>query len=94
MAPIELLEETIGHVVARLNSLDLHQIIRELPGNTEEAAEAFCDRFELGTWFWEALTLNDADIGSILSRLAEQKMEEEAEDGEERGWRERELQTN
>lgn len=72
--PLDLLEETIGHVVARLNSLDLSQLAVQLPEDIEEAAEDFCERFELGNWFYEALIVNEAKIGSMLSRIAAERM--------------------
>lgn len=93
LPPLNLLQQTIDHVVARLDSLEVSQLIADLPENIEEAAEAFCDRFELGTWFIEALNLNEADIGSMLSRLANERMDEEADDAVDRRIRERDLQT-
>lgn len=79
MPPISLLEETVDHVVAQLSSLDISQHIADLPKDTETATGAFCDRFELGNWFYEALTLNEVDIGSMLARIAQERMSDEAE---------------
>lgn len=90
--PLNLLQQTVNHVVARLDSLDISQYIAELPEDTEEAIGAFCDRFELGNWFYDALILNEADVGAMLARIARERMGEEAEDTEERRVREYELQ--
>lgn len=89
----DMLEEVIDHVVAKLDSLGVAHLRSDLPEDTEEAAEDFCIRFDLGRWFWEALTLNDADIGSILDKIAQSRMEDEADDALDRRIRERDLQT-
>lgn len=88
----DMLEEVIDRVVAKFNSLDISRVITKLPEHTEEAASAFCERFELGKWFYEALTLNDADIGSILDKIAQSRMEDEADDALDRRLKERDLQ--
>lgn len=88
----DLLEQTVCHVVARHNSLEVAQLLRILPEEPEDAASAFCDRFELGNWFYEALVLNEADIGKILDGIGRYRITEEYEAAEERRERQYELQ--
>lgn len=88
----DMLEDVVDHVVANLNSLEITHLAGDLPDNSEQAAEDFCRRFDLGVWFWEALTLNGKDIRSLLSKIAQERMEDEADDALDRRLQERDLQ--
>lgn len=88
----DMLEEVVDHVVAKLNSLEITHLRSDLPEDAEAAAGDFCTRFDLGRWFFEALTLNDANIGSILDTLVHERMADEADDALDRRMREQDLQ--
>ncbi len=74
------------------NSIELQELIDRLPENTEEAASDFCDAFELGNWFYEAMTLHDIDISEVLIDIAETRRAEEKEAERDRADIERDYQ--
>ncbi len=67
------------HIVGEHTSWELQEIIDRLPEGDEEAASEFCDAFDLGDWFYEAMIINDIDINEVLIDLAEQRRIEEEE---------------
>lgn len=81
MSSIDTLRQTIEMVLADRNSLEIDELIGALSDEAEEAASQFCDRLDLGNWFYEALTLNDIDIVSMLSEINDdiRLLEKEAE---------------
>jgi hypothetical protein len=71
------------HVICDLGSWELRELVDNLPEHTEEAASAFCDRFDLGDWFYEAMVINEVDINLELINIGarlEQEEEEAARD--------------
>lgn len=70
-------------VTVNESSWELEEIADSLPADTEDAAGQFCDKYELGNWFYEALTLNDMDIEAELRVIIYQKRQEEHEAAEE-----------
>ena len=74
------------------SSIELQELIDRLPENTEEAAGEFCDAFELGNWFYEAMILNDIDISEVLIDVAETRRAEEKEAEQDRAEAERDYQ--
>ncbi len=82
----------VDHVLHEHNSHELQDIINRLSDNTEEAAGEFCDGFELGNWFYEAMTLNDIDISEVLIDIAETRRAEEKEAEQDRADMERDYQ--
>lgn len=61
-----LIEQTIIQVTADLSCLDIAELLKSWPADIEEAAGEFCDRFELGSWFYEQLVAYEIDIAALL----------------------------
>lgn len=78
-------------VVGEHSSEELRELIDRLPEDTEEAASDFCDAFDLGGWFYEAMVLNDIDISEVLIDVAETHYQEEQEAEKDRAEIERDL---
>jgi hypothetical protein len=62
----------------------LRQYMAKKKQQGHEAASAFCDFVELGSWFYEALTLNDVDIESLLDEVESELEKQASEDSRER----------
>lgn len=73
----QTVSELIEHVVADYHPVDITILAGSLPENIEEAASNFCDKFELGNWFYDAMVLNDVDIRAELNEIAEKRNREE-----------------
>ena len=65
-------------------ALDLHL--------KDEPLAEFCDRFELGNWFYDQMTLADIDIVDEVSTLADEHRKAESEELTESQLLRRELQ--
>ena len=65
-------------------ALDLHL--------KDEPLAEFCDRFELGNWFYDQMTLADIDIVNEVSSLANEHRKAESEQLTENQLMRRELQ--
>jgi hypothetical protein len=74
---VETLYDVIEHVVAGLETEKIKEFAGSLPEHSEEAANKFCERFELGNWFYEAMTLNSVQIGQVLDDIVAQFEEQE-----------------
>lgn len=73
---VELIDD---HILYEHNSFDLQELVDNLPEETEEAAGYFCDRFELGNWFYEALIHSEIDISAELINIGARRQLEEKE---------------
>lgn len=67
-------EVLFGETSAELNELALDLQI------SGEPLSIFCDRFELGNWFYDQMTLADTDIISEVMVLADEHRKAELED--------------
>jgi hypothetical protein len=72
-------------------SWDLREYIGKLPDDNDEALRQFCDRYELGNWFFEALQLHDVCIADLLEEIAVEHQQQEHEAERDRADQEREL---
>lgn len=66
-------------VLIEHNSVELQELIDRFAESIEDAAEDFCDAFDLGNWFYDAMILNDIDISEVLINTAESRRIEEKE---------------
>lgn len=66
-------------ILYEATSWELEELVGALPEENEEACDKFCERYELGNWFYEALTLNDIDITELLVDLGNEREVEEKE---------------
>lgn len=66
-------------IVTEHESWELQELIDRLPEDTEEAANDFCDAFNLGDWFYDAMILNEIDISEVLIDVAEARRNKEKE---------------
>lgn len=78
-------------ILGEATSWELEELVGTLPDETEEACGKFCDRYELGNWFYEALTLHDIDITELLIDLGNERDAEEKEAQRDRDEIERDL---
>lgn len=80
----DALRKLISMVVASLNSDQLKEVIDKTLnfGRTKEGINGdFCDRYELGDWFYESLLRNDVDLIEELELiLIEKKLSESSDD--------------
>lgn len=72
-------------------SWELEELVGTLPDENEEVCSKFCDRYELGNWFYEALILHDVDITELLVDLGNEREIEEKEAQRDRDEIERDL---
>ena len=81
-------------IIAEHHSTELQELIDRLPESLEESAEEFCDAFELGNWFYEAMILHDIEISEVLIDIAETRRTEEKEAEKERDDMERDYRSS
>lgn len=81
--PKEQLVKLIEAVVADDTSDDLYKVVEYLGEDADNDNERFCDNYELGLWFEEAMDMNDISAITELERIAGEHMKQEAEDREE-----------
>lgn len=84
----ELLRDQVLYEKA---SWELDELMGKLPDDSDEQLDYFCQQFELGNWFFEALQLNEIDLVDLLSELAGERRQEEAEAERDRADQERDL---
>lgn len=87
----QMINQVVESTTGKLNSLDVAGLIALLNAKSDPEG-FFCDRFELGSWFYEALQLNNVHIVSLLESLASERMDEEESDAEEAADRRRHLE--
>jgi len=61
----------------------LNKYLKEDFTDNPERMEDFCNRFDLGNWFLDAMTLNDIDIIEELEGIFLRKFNDEIEEREE-----------
>lgn len=85
-------EEVIDAILARVledeTSAELYELSMDLH-ISKNALSLFCDRFDLGGWFYDELTLADIDIVDRIGDMAEQRRREETDTLEEQRENER-----
>lgn len=74
---MNFLDQLIERVVADKPSEVIESLIHSLPEDREEAIAGFCDQFELGNWFYEALIENRIDITEELEKIRVNKQLDE-----------------
>lgn len=72
-------------------SWDLREYIGKLPDDNDEALSQFCDKWELGNWFFEALQLHDVYLADLLEEIAAEHEVQEHEAERDRAEQERDL---
>ena len=89
-------EQLVGlienNVLYDRSSIDIQEIVDDLPEDSEEALSYFCDRFELGNWFYEALLMNEIDISDELITIGLNRGKEEKEHNDEQAQIQSDLQ--
>lgn len=88
----EIMQFIEDRVLTGKSSIHIRDLVNALPENTEEAASFFCDHFELGNWFYEALILNEIDIANELLVIGSRWERAEAEDSRDRDELRRDMQ--
>jgi len=83
-----LIKQVIQAIVADENSVTINELIQEIIDDKdakedEQKIEMFCDRYELGNWFYDAMVINDVDIIEELNGIWMRKRIDEAEANEE-----------
>jgi len=78
-------------ILYEATSWELEELVGTLPEENEEACDKFCERYELGNWFYEALILNEIDITELLVDLGNEREVEEKEAQRDRDDIERDL---
>lgn len=74
-----MITDILQHVLFEYASDELTELALDLQISGEPLA-AFCDRFELGNWFYDQMTLADTDIISEVMVLASEHRKAEIED--------------
>jgi len=75
----QLTELIKDQILYKASSWDMEELVGALPEKNEEACDKFCERYELGNWFYEALTLNEINITELLVDLGNEREVEEKE---------------
>lgn len=81
----------IHEVLFEYTSVELDELALDLQ-ISDEPLSRFCDRFDLGDWFYDQMTLADIDIVDEVAVLADEYRRAEREEQENRAMLERELQ--
>jgi hypothetical protein len=87
----KLIIRTLAELLFEYPSDELDAIALDLHLKDEPLAE-FCDRFELGNWFYDQMTLADIDIIDEVSAIADEHRKAESEELTESQLLRRELQ--
>ena len=74
-----LISSVISEVLSDHASDALSELVFELE-NSEAPLADFCDRFELGNWFYDQTMLADIDIVDEVSVLADKRRNTENDD--------------
>jgi len=75
-----MIKQVIQSVLAEEPSHSVDLLQRELsPLDFDEQLSEFCDKYDLGNWFYEAMTLNEVDIISELVGIFRHKFQDEQE---------------
>ena len=75
----KLITKILAELLFEYLSDELDVIALDLHLKDEPLAE-FCDRFELGNWFYDQMTLADIDIVNEVSALADEHRKAESEE--------------
>ncbi len=70
--------QIIHQVLFDQSSFELDELTLDLHIN-DEPLSMFCDRFDLGDWFYDQMTLAEVDIVAEVSVLADMHRESERE---------------
>ena len=85
--------EFIEHqILTNHNSVELQGLIDQLPEDELDAQVEFCEAFDLGHWFVDAMIMNNIDISEVLIDVAETRRAEEKEAEQDRADMERDYQ--
>lgn len=76
---LSLMHRVIKEVLSDYASDSLTEMAFELE-NSESSIADFCDRFELGNWFYDQMMLADIDIVDEVSVLADKRLKTENDD--------------
>ena len=75
----KLITKILAELLFEYLSDELDVIALDLHLKDEPLAE-FCDRFELGNWFYDQMTLADNDMVNEVSALADEHRKAESEE--------------
>nr|DAM65861.1 MAG TPA: hypothetical protein [Caudoviricetes sp.] len=67
----QLITRILCEILFEKTSEELNKLVLDLQINDEPLAE-FCDRFELGNWFYDQMTLADIDIIDEIAVIADE----------------------
>ncbi len=76
----QLTELIRDQIIWEESSAEVREYANQLPDDNDEALKVFCDRYELGVWFYEALQAHDVSLAELLEGIAVERAiaEEEA----------------
>lgn len=74
----KMITQILSAVLDEMTSVELDELALDLQIN-DEPLSIFCDRFDLGNWFFDQMTLADVDIVSEVSVLADERRKSERE---------------
>lgn len=75
----KMITDILQHVLFECTSDELLELALDLQISGEPLS-IFCNRFELGNWFYDQMTLADTDIISEVMVLADEHRKAELED--------------
>ena len=73
----DTLLKLIGNIVMNETSDDLFNLIDTL--DVEDDNRQFCERYELGRWFEEAMDLNDISAIVVIEEIARKRLGQESD---------------
>lgn len=74
-----MITDILQHILFDYASDELAELALDLQ-ISDEPLSVFCDRFDLGNWFYDQMTLADTDIISEVMVLADEHRKAELED--------------
>lgn len=87
----KIITRIIHEVLFEYTSVELDELALDLQ-ISDEPLYRFCDRFDLGDWFYDQMTLADIDIVDEVAVLADEHRKAEKESREELELVQKELQ--
>jgi len=69
---LDTLESVVRMIVADMHPIEIRELVDQLPLDWSEQLSAFCDRFDLGNWMYDVMTLNNIDLVNLLNQIASQ----------------------
>jgi len=77
----EIVRAVVNNIVDEMHSGEIHELIETFEDN--DGNGLFCDRYDLGSWFYDLMNLADLEVEDVLYDIANEHLEYELEEAKE-----------